>query len=192
MGIRKKDGKPTHMVMTHEKSPVIGNNVFKQIPAEDRNKITNISVKIMQMPMIDMDDYEQVRQRIEDYFNLYNEYELKPTMAGLAAALNGHGRRWVYAVAHDTSAGNDRYKPNLKPDVASLIRNAYYMLEEQWESYMLGNKINAVAGIFFGKNHYLYQDKQEHIITPNKPEEEYEAEDIKKRYLESGRTSEEM
>lgn len=188
MGVRKKSNKITNLPLPYEKSPVVGNNAYKCVPKDDRNKVTNISIAIMQMPTIDINDYDQVKKRLKDYFELYNEYELKPTMAGLAAALNGHSRRWIYAVAHDSYMGGAQIKPNLKPDVAALIRNAYYMLEEQWESYMLNNKINAVAGIFFGKNHYMYQDRQEHVITPNKPDEEYVAEDIKKRYLESGRT----
>ena len=34
---------------------------------------------------------------------------------------------------------------------------------------MLNGKINPVSGIFIGKNHFGYQDKQEVIVTPQSP-----------------------
>ena len=37
---------------------------------------------------------------------------------------------------------------------------------------MQNGKINPVSGIFLGKNNFGYQDKQEHVITPNTTEVE--------------------
>jgi hypothetical protein len=38
--------------------------------------------------------------------------------------------------------------------------------------------------IFMMKNHFGYQDKTEYVLTPNqKQESDYDAEDIRKRYL---------
>ena len=52
-----------------------------------------------------------------------------------------------------------------------------------WENYMQNGKINPVSGIFLGKNNFGYQDKQEHVLTPNvRPDSDYSADDIRKRY----------
>jgi hypothetical protein len=57
-------------------------------------------------------------------------------------------------------------------------------MELLWENYMQNGKINPVSGIFLGKNNFGYQDKQEMVITPNNSNDsDYNAEEIKKRYL---------
>ena len=56
-------------------------------------------------------------------------------------------------------------------------------MEELWEQYMQQGKINPVSGIFLGKNHYGYQDRQDVVVTPNAPEAEYSVKDITERYL---------
>jgi hypothetical protein len=49
---------------------------------------------------------------------------------------------------------------------------------------MQNGKINPVSGIFLGKNNFGYQDKQEMVLTPNNSNDsDYNAEDIKKRYI---------
>jgi hypothetical protein len=55
-------------------------------------------------------------------------------------------------------------------------------MEELWENYMQTGRINPVSGIFLGKNHYGYQDKQDVVITPNNPDSDYSAQDIASRY----------
>lgn len=51
---------------------------------------------------------------------------------------------------------------------------------------MLNGKINPVSGIFIGKNHFGYTDKQEVVVTPNNPLGEQTAtEEIEQRYIES-------
>ena len=55
--------------------------------------------------------------------------------------------------------------PNIEYD------RLYDMLEALWEDYMMNGKINPVSGIFLGKNHFGYQDKQEYVLTPNQKNE---------------------
>ena len=58
---------------------------------------------------------------------------------------------------------------------------------------MQNGKINPVSGIFLGKNNFGYQDKQEHVITPNtNSDSDYNAEDIKQRYLTDSPTLEQL
>lgn len=159
-------------------SPVIGNNGMMTQPG-DNTKFLNLNIELMSMPNIDLNDVEQVNQRIKDYFVLYANYDMKPTVAGLGMAL-GLDRRRLWEIKTD----NYRHdKPNLPPAVADSIKKAYFLMENLWESYMNSGKINPVSGIFLGKNNFGYQDKTEYVVTPNTQHDDYDPEDIRRRYL---------
>ena len=55
-------------------SPVIGNNGMMTQPG-DNTKFLNLNIELMSMPNIDLNDVEQVNQRIKDYFVLYANYD---------------------------------------------------------------------------------------------------------------------
>lgn len=148
----------------------------------DNAKITAVCLKTMSLPKINVNNYDEVEKRLAEYFKIYMEADMKPTVAGMAMAL-GHDRRWLYSVVHNKPLDGRGCRANYPKNVTDLIRSAYHLLEVQWEEYMLSGKINPVTGIFFGTNHYKYQNKAEHVITPNVQEEEYTTEDIKNRYI---------
>lgn len=50
-----------------------------------------------------------------------------------------------------------------------IIQRTCRNMELLWEQLMLNGKTNPVSGIFMGKNNFGYQDKQEHVLTPNDP-----------------------
>ena len=78
------------------------------------------------------------------------------------------------------------YKTALPPEVAVVIKKAYFLLENLWENYMQSGKVNPVAGIFLGKNNYGYQDKTEYVLTPNQQNDnDYSADEIRERYIAS-------
>ena len=136
------------------------------------------------MPNIDMRNAEEVQQRLSDYFALYAKADMKPTVAGMAMALNGMRRQQLWAIVNDAPTGSAGYKAALPPEVAYSIKKAYFLLENLWESYMNSGKVNPVAGIFLGKNNYGYQDKTEHVITPNqRNDSDYSVEEIRRRYI---------
>ena len=65
-------------------------------------------------------------------------------------------------------------------------KKARAILEEMWEDWMVDGKINPVVGIFLGKNHFGYADKQDIIVTPNNPlGEARDPEEVRQRYLDS-------
>lgn len=172
------------------KSPVIGNNMLI-LNEGDNTKYLSINAALMNMPNIDLNDPVAVQQRLMEYFELYAEADTKPTVVGMAAALNGHSRRWLYAVTHDVPTGGKGYMANIPKESANYIKKAYVLLENLWENYMLNGKVNPVVGIFLGKNNYGYQDKTEYVVTPNSQnEEEYDVNDIKKRYATTIETTE--
>lgn len=164
-------------------SPVIGMNGYDLQPG-DNTKITSVSLKLFNLQNIDLNDVEAVAQRLSEFFQIYIEADLKPTVVGMALALNGHPRQWLWSVTHDTPYGGTGSKVNLRPEVSDLIKKAYFMMENQWESYMNSGKVNPVAGIFLAKNNFGYQDKTEYVLTPNQQSEsDYDSDAIRQRYL---------
>ena len=164
-------------------SPVIGDNGL-MLEKGDNAKIMSINIALFNMQDIDMTDAQAVTNRLGEYFALYEQADLKPTVAGMAIALNGMSRQTLTAIAHDRVTGSTGYKSALPPEVTAIIKKAYKMMENMWETYMNSGKINPVSGIFLGKNNYGYQDKTEYVFTPNtQNDSDYDAEDIRQRYL---------
>ena len=164
-------------------SPVIGDNGL-MLEKGDNAKIMSINIALFDMQDIDMTNAQAVTSRLGEYFALYEQADLKPTVAGMAIALNGMSRQTLTAIAHDRVTGSTGYKSALPPEVTAVIKKAYKMMENMWETYMNSGKINPVSGIFLGKNNYGYQDKTEYVLTPNQQNDsDYDAEDIRQRYL---------
>lgn len=164
-------------------SPVIGDNGLS-LEAGDNTKYMSVQMAIFNMPNIDMNNAEEVQQRLSDYFALYTQADMKPTVAGMALCLNGMSRSMLWSITHDQPTGSTGYKAALPRDVTETIKKAYFLLENLWETYMNSGKVNPVAGIFLGKNNYGYQDKTEYVLTPNANQDsDYSADEIKQRYL---------
>ena len=154
----------------------------------DNTRIVQTNMKFFDLPKVDLKDPEAVRERLVEYFKIYGEADLKPTVAGMAMALGIH-RRTLWAIANDQPTGSDGYKANLPEESAHLVKKAYEMLEMSMEAYANAGKINPVMAIFMLKNHWNYADKTEYVLTPNtKQESDYNAEDISKRYLSDSAT----
>ena len=154
----------------------------------DNTKIVATNMKFFDMPRVDLKNPEDVRERLTEYFKIYGEADLKPTVAGMAMAL-GVNRRTLWAIANDQPTGGNGYKLNLPPETTDLVKKAYEMLEMSMEAYANSGKINPVMAIFMLKNHWNYQDKTEYVLTPNQQQaSDYDAEDIRKRYLTDSTT----
>lgn len=107
---------------------------------------------------------------------------MKPTVMGLCNAL-GIDRQTFY----NWGTGRTRSESS---DRMNIVKKAHNILEELWEDYMLNGKINPVSGIFLGKNHFGYADKQEVVLTPNDRQTEgIDAAAIRERYLPEGKTA---
>ena len=160
------------------KSPVIGNNGLMTEPG-DNTKYLNLGMQLFNLPAIDLKDPEQVQNRLNEFFEIHADADMKPTVAGMGMAL-GLDRRRLWEIKSNIPDRNQDI-PTLTRD---FIKKAYDYMEILWENYMQNGKINPVSGIFLGKNNFSYVDKQEHILTPNSNNsDDYNAEDIKKRYL---------
>ena len=154
----------------------------------DNTRIVQTNMKFFDMPRVDLKNPDAVRERLCEYFKIYGEADLKPTVAGMAMAL-GVNRRTLWAIANDQPTGGNGYKLNLPPESTDLVKKAYEMLEMSMEAYANSGKINPVMAIFMLKNHWQYADKTEYVLTPNQQQaSDYDAEDIRKRYLSDSAT----
>lgn len=162
-------------------SPVIGNNGL-MLKEGDNAKTLMLNRELFNMPNIDYHDYEQVKTRLDEYWELYQRYDMKPTVMGMGMALN-MSRQTLWAVAHNQPVGGRGDLTTLPTPVSDLIKKSYFLLENMWETYMNSGKVNPVSGIFLGKNNFGYKDTSEYLLTPNKQVDEYSPEDIKKKYL---------
>ena len=172
-------------VDTTKKKPRGANSPWKDkngalIKKGDNSKYLTLSMTLMGLPDIDLTDTAQVQNRLNQFFQIHVEQDMKPTVSGLGLALNGMDRRRLYEIKSGNTTGST---PKLPQEVRGLIKKAYRLMENLWENYMQNGKINPASGIFLGKNHFGYEDKVEHVIATNKPQEDYSADDIRQRYL---------
>lgn len=172
-----EEKKPTKRKSNGKNSPVIGDNGLMVEPGDNAKYIKN-AMTLASLPKIDLQDPDAVAERIEKFFEIQFESDLKPTVSGLGLALDLDRRR-LWEIRTDVP---DRNKdlPTLTRDI---IKKAYKMMENLWENYMQNGKINPVSGIFLGKNNFGYQDKTEYVVTPNtNSDSDYSTDDIRKRY----------
>ena len=153
----------------------------------DNSRIVLTNMKFFDMPRVDLKDPDAVRERLAEYFQIYGEADLKPTVAGMAMALGVDRRRlWDIKTGNYSNVGG--YK-DLPPETVDLVKKAYEILETTMENYANAGKINPVMAIFMMKNHFGYQDKTEYVLTPNQNQaSDYDADDIRKRYLSDSTT----
>ena len=151
----------------------------------DNTRIVLTNMKFFDMPKVDLQDPAAVHERLCEYFKIYGEADLKPTVAGMGMALGMDRRRlWEIKTGNYTSS-----TPKLPREVEDLIKKAYEILETSMENYANAGKINPVMAIFMMKNHFGYQDKTEYVLTPNQQQvTDYNADEISKRYLTDSTT----
>ena len=151
------------------------------LDAGDNSKYLAVSIQLMNMSEIDLKDPEQVIDRLNEYFQIHADNDMKPTVAGMGMAL-GLDRRRLWEIKTG-NFGTQKSLEELPTSTKDAIKKAYKMMENLWENYMQNGKINPVSGIFLGKNNFGYQDKTEYVVTPNtNSDSDYSTEDIRKRY----------
>ena len=131
-----------------------------QVNPGDNAKYIRHSLRLAKLPKVSMQDAEAVEQRIYEYFVICEEEDMKPSVAGLAVALDTD-RRYLWEIREGRKGKN--------PAVADSLKRAMKMLDMQMVDYMQNGKINPVSGIFLMKNNFGYADKQEVVVTPSNP-----------------------
>lgn len=190
MASKKKDDDVVKEIV--KKKPRGGNNILTDaalnVQPGDNAKYILVTMQLMNMPDIDLYKPEQVQERLTEYFRIHAENDMKPTVAGMGLALNGMDRRRLWEIRSGVAKGGHT-DYDLPTATVDAIKRAYKFIETMWENYMQNGKINPVSGIFLGKNNFGYQDKTEYVVTPNvNNDSDYDAEDIRKRYITDSST----
>lgn len=165
------------------------------LEAGDNAKYTSMNLHFMNMPKIDLHDEVAVQNRLNEYFNLMVDSDMKPSVSGMAMALGIDRRRlWEIKTGNTQGSGAMGGLSSLPQGVTDLVKKAYQLLECLWEDYMLNGKINPMAGVFLGVNNYGYQDVKKVDVTPVLPDSnkdnDYDPDSIRERYLiDSGNDS---
>ena len=184
------DNKPTKRKGNGKNSPVIGDNGLMVEPGDNAKFIKN-AMMLGSLPKVDLTDPQAVEDRINEFFTIQFESDLKPTVSGMGLALGlSRQRLWEIKTGNYHTSKSLSELPTLSTEA---IKKGYEYMEILWENYMQNGKINPVSGIFLGKNNFGYQDKQEHIVTPNtNSDSDYSTDDIRKRYLTDSPTLEQL
>ena len=140
----------------------------------DNSRYLGHALTIMRMPVVDLNDPEEVRERCNWYFEHCFSNDMKPTVSGLCNAFK-ISRKTLLEWKRGTFRKNTHQ---------AIILDAYAVMENLWEDYMQNGKINPVSGIFLAKNNYDYTDKQEMVLTPNTQQETIDPATIEAKYAE--------
>ena len=98
-----------------------------------------------------------MNKRINDYFSICAEDDIKPSIASFALSL-GISRITLFTWL------TGKYKTVKSQECLNALKTAYDLINSYYEHMMNTGKINPVAGIFLLKNNYGYQDSTTHII----------------------------
>ena len=153
-------------------------NQQPQTEPGDNRKYLRHTLQVAKLEKIDMKNPEQVSNRVMEYFDICDENDMKPSVAGLALGL-GIDRRYLWEIR----TGQKKGYPS---EVVDTLKRAVTTINSMMEDYMQNGKINPVSGIFLMKNNMDYSDKQEVVVTPNQPLGTAESpEKLEERYRES-------
>jgi hypothetical protein len=129
----------------------------------DNAKYTAHNLMLFRLKPVSFESSEEIEERTETYFEICQQNDMKPSVAGYALAL-GIDRKSLWRIIT-----GETVKPN---DVRHSLKRAYLILNAQMEDYMQNGKINPVSGIFLMKNSFQYQDKQEIQVSASQGDAE--------------------
>ena len=149
-----------------------------QTTAEENKRYVRHVMEAFRLPPIDINDPEQVRERIEWYFDHCMNNGMKPTVAGVCNALK-IDRQTFYRWGEGKTRSNSA-------EYCHMVKSAKAAIWELWEQFAADGKVNPVTFIFLMKNHFGYADKQEVVVTPPDPAGDAGSiEELRERYRES-------
>lgn len=163
--------------VTKRKRPDLSEKQTVHTEPGDNRKYILHSLRLAELPKLNLTSIEEVTQRIKDYFTICAEDDMKPSVAGLALAMD-IDRRYLWEIREGRKGKN--------PAVADTLKKAMKILDLQMVDYMQNGKINPVSGIFLMKNNFGYADKQEVVLTPNNPlGDAKDTKELEEQYIDS-------
>lgn len=163
-----------------QKRPKRSEQLQVQTEPGDNKKYILHALELSELPEINIDDENEVKARIKDYFIICAEADMKPSVPGLALAL-GLDRRRLWEI-REQKRGMGK---NLA--VVDAIKKAMKILDLQLNNYAQDGKMNPATAIFLMKNNFGYADEQKIVLEPSSPlgDEQKDPEELRQKYLSS-------
>lgn len=161
-GTELSDEQIEEVVKKKQKRPKRSEQLQVHTEPGDNTKYLSHSLHMWDWTRPDMTDNNAVSERIQQYFQLCADDDMKPSVEGIAVAFSTD-RKQMWRWANGVECGN------IPEDVSHTIKKAYTILNLQMTDYMQNNRVNPVAGIFLMKNNMGYEDKTETIVVPGSP-----------------------
>ena len=153
---------------------------------EDRQLVSKLLTEVLveyRKPRVKSD--EELAERLNDYFVRCANSGQIPTVEEMCMSTG-----YTYATCYDWETGR---RHGFSSETANIIKKAKEMLKTFDAKLVISGKMNFLAYCFRAKNYYGMVDKQEYVVTPNvNNDSDYNAEDIKKRYLIDSATTEQL
>ena len=190
----KKKPKRSYAVSTNNKiSEVTPENIIAAIkPTQNElnriggepGEVAHLVAFHMEFANVERADFKEtsdVRQHIDFYLEKCAEYNLRPSIIGLANAL-GIDRMQLYRM-YSGNYVNGKPPYGASEECMLLVKKTYGFIAENLEVGMQNGKVNPVSAMFLLKNHLGYTDTNEVVIKRSEDSENViDVSEIRKRY----------
>ena len=146
------------------------------VTQDDRDFVSELLMETLEayrMPKVTSDD--ELIQRLDEYFKRCGSRGIVPTIEELILYC-GYTNSWMYDITSGRSKG-------FSPQTSFILKKAKHFMHSLDTKLVESGKLNFLAYCFRAKNYYGMTDKSEVVLTPNQQQEEYSADEIRKRYL---------
>lgn len=180
----------TELIKPENKKPARGrggkgnfpNSKVAIVTDEDKALVSKLLTEVLveyHQPKVKSD--EELAERLNDYFVRCAQTGQIPTVEEMCMTTG-----YSQSTCWDWETGRNKGFSN---STSEIIKKAKEMLKTFDAKLVISGKLNFLAYCFRAKNYYGMVDKQEMVLTPNtRNDSDYDAEDIKKRYLPDSAT----
>ena len=126
----------------------------------ENTKYLQHDLKLFNLPPIDLNNPEEVKDRVNYYLSVCAQDDMKPTVASLALAFSVSR----FTLFDMLNGKNGKIKNS---ESIHTIKTVYDLINSYYEHLMNNGKINPVAGIFLMKNNMGYKDTTDYVLTAN-------------------------
>ena len=174
-GTELSNEQATEVVKKKRNRPDLANFGAENAEPGDNARYLRHAMASLNLPPIDVSDPKQVEQRIMEYFQYCIDNDRKPNIKGLG--------NWIGV--DDETVMRWRKGEYRAETHRGLIKKAVDILQEMWWDYGQNGKCNPASWIFIGKNAFGMRDETQVVVTPNNPLQDLDAEQARKRLVES-------
>ena len=147
---RPKGSKNKNKIIRPDKQPLTEQG--------DNSRFLLHDMKLLNLPRIDVNNPEEMKQRVNDYFSICSDDDMKPSIASLALSFGISRTTLFYWITGKVGTIQNAESLN-------TLKRAYDTINSYYEHLMNNGRINPVAGIFLLKNNMGYKDTTEYIVT---------------------------